>query len=155
MLFLVAVGSVLRMVLLKFADICFPAKLILIYKVNGGISLIRGNVLSMSINSQVALSLLIHHQWSRFYLMLLCYNSDFHIVCFCFYLNGLLVIIWSYLLSKKADDFMFIHSVVLLYYLRHGLQETYHGFAAGRVEVFVVSCFHSTELFGTFVDWVT
>ena len=109
------------MILLKFANICFPAKLILINEVNGGISLIRGNVLSMSINSQVAASLLRQHQWICFYFMLLCYHSDFHIVSFCFNLDSLLVIIWSDLLSKKADDLMFVHSVVLLYYLRHGL----------------------------------
>lgn len=129
--------SIVGMMLLELADICFPAEIVLINKGDGCISFVTSFVLMMSVESLVvsgsnlSISLkigLLDRRSNN--LVLRGDNGDLDSVRLGLHGDCFLHIVVGFLLTEEAYDFMVSHTVSLFADCWDGLDESDHSLVA-------------------------
>ena len=152
--------SIVSMVLLELADICFPAEIGLVNERDGGIIFVTSFVLMMSVKSLVGsgsnlsaglkIDLLDGRSNN---LVLRGDDGDLDSVRLGLHGDCFLHIVVGFLLTEEAYDFMVGHTVSLFANCWDGLDESDHSLVALRIEFSVISGLDVGEFVGAVLLW--
>jgi hypothetical protein len=152
--------SIVSMVLLELADICFPAEIGLINERDGGIVFVTSFVLMMSVKSLVGSGTnlsaglkidLLDGRSNN--LVLRGDDGDLDSVRLGLHGDCFLHIVVGFLLTEEAYDFMVGHTVSLFANRWDGLDESDHSIVALRIEFSEISGLDVGEYVGAVLLW--